>query len=147
MYYSITFTDSSGATKNTWADWHMIPSAPPIVEPPEPYTNYVEIPGRKAGPIDLSEILTGEPSYQRSEGEWEFVIFEPLYPRSVLYQMLKDFLHGKNMTIELEEDPQHYYHGRLSISAPNMGPSFNAFTIKYSIEPVRYLYDGTQEGF
>ena len=57
MYYSITFTDSSGVTKNTWADWHMIPSAPPIVEPPEPYTNYVEIPGRKAGPIDLSEII------------------------------------------------------------------------------------------
>ena len=48
MYYSLTFT-VNGVEKNTWSDWNMIPSTPPMIPAPEPNTNYVDIPGRSGG--------------------------------------------------------------------------------------------------
>lgn len=147
MYYSITFTNSSNVKRNTWEDWRLIPTSPPVIEPPEPFTNYVDIPGRSEGPIDMSEVLTNRPTYKNSEGSWDFIMDDDNYPRPVLYQMLKNFLHGRQMVIELEEDPLHYYIGRLTLSAPQIGKSNSGFSIQYSIRPVRYnVIDGTADG-
>lgn len=145
MYYAITFTNASNVSKNTWTNWRLIPTSPPMVEPPEPYTNYAEIPGRVEGPIDLSEALSNGPSFKNSEGSWEFV--EAGTPsRTTLYQELKTFLHGKQMKIIFEEDPTHYYIGRISVTAPKTGKGPNMFGFKYTIRPVRYLLNGTIDG-
>ena len=146
MYYSITFIDSSGKRRNTWDDWHLIPSAPPMIEPPEPYTNYAEVPGRTDGPIDLSEVLTGGPSFQNSEGSWEFVLMDGFYSRADLYHVLKAFLHGKQAKIILEEDSSHYYYGRITVGIPKTGKSNSVFTIGYNVRPVRYKLNGTRDG-
>ena len=147
MYYSITFTDSSGNMKNTWEDWRLIPTTPPTIETPEPYTNYVEVPGRTEGPIDLSEVLSNGPTFNNSEGSWDFIMDEDCYPRPVLYQVLKDFLHGRKMKIVLEEDPLHYFMGRITIQAPQTGKGNSGITFNYSVAPVRYNFSGTAEGF
>lgn len=147
MYYSITFTDQSEVSKNTWVDWHLIPSSPPMIEPPEPYTNYVDIPGRHEGPLDLSEALSNGPAYGNSEGGWEFVSAIDYENRMELYLELKKFLHGRQMTIRLEEDPLHYYIGRISVEKPRTGKGHNIYSLKYTIQPVRYYLDGTQENF
>lgn len=147
MYYSVTFKNSAGERKNTWTDWHLIPSSPPMIEPPEVYTNYVEIPGRTAGPIDLTEALTSGPTFKNSEGSWEFVSETDTDNRPALYQEFKQFLHGRSMRIELDEDPQHYYMGRIFVEKPRTGKGHNMYTFKYIIRPVRYFLDGTQEGF
>lgn len=139
MYYSVTFINSSGTQKNTWADWHLIPVSPPMFDPPEPYTNYVDIPGRTEGPIDLSEALTDGPSFHNSEGSWEFVQLEGYQSRTVLYDQLKAFLHGKQMKIILDEDPTHYRIGRVAVSMPRTGKGNNSFGISYNVRPVRYL--------
>ena len=146
MYYSITFINSSNQQRNTWDDWHLIPSTPPMIEAPEPYANYAEVPGRIEGPIDLSETLTGGPSYQNSEGSWEFYLEEGFYSRPELYQQLKSFLHGKQMKIILEEDSSHYYYGRITVSMPQTGKTNPVFTISYNVRPVRYKLDGTRDG-
>lgn len=138
MYYSVTFTDSSGLSRNTWTDWSLIPSSPPMINAPEPYTNYVDIPGRVAGPIDLSEVLTNSVSYQNSEGEWGFISNDYTENRMNKFLELKQFLHGKRMKIELEEDPDHYYLGRTFVSEVRTGNGPNAYTIKYIVSPVRY---------
>ena len=146
MYYSITFTNAFGEKRNTWADWRLVPSSPPIIEPPEPSTNFVEIPGRRLGPIDASDVLTGYISYQMSEGSWDFIADDEALPRPILFQELKRFLHGQRVRLELEEDPYHYYEGRLAVSAPKTGKGNNIYTISYNIFPVRYNMDGTMEG-
>ena len=146
MYYSITFKNRYDVRKNTWEDWHLIPSSPPMIEPPETYTNYVEIPGRMAGAIDLSTALTGSVSYLDSEGSWEFIMEEGFYSRAELYQILKTFLHGKNMKIYLEEDPTHYYYGRTSVEMPQTGQGPTVFTIGYHVRPVKYKLNGTVAG-
>lgn len=139
MYYSVTFINSSNVQRNTWTDWHLIPTSPPMIEPPEPYTNYVDIPGRTEGPIDLSEALTGGPSFNNSEGEWEFVHMEGYQTRPALYSELKSFLHNKQVKIILEEDPAHYYIGRTTVGMPQTGKGNNAFSIAYNVRPVKYL--------
>jgi len=147
MYFSVTFINSSGKRQNTWADWRMIPASPPMVEPPEPYTNYVEIPGRTEGPIDLSEAVAGRPTYKNSQGQWEFYVSDDSYPRMVLYDMLKKFLHGQKMKIQFEDDPGHTYEGRITVSAPNTGKENTSFTMRYTIAPFRYNSAGEKEGF
>lgn len=146
MYYSITFVNSSNVKKNTWEDWHLVPTSPPMIETPEPYTNFVEIPGRTEGPIDLSEALSNGPSYQNSDGAWDFILVDEGQPRIDLYQEIKNFLHGRRLKVILEEDYLHYYEGRFSTSMPKTGNGFTQFSIGYEIAPVRYRLDGTKEG-
>ena len=68
MYHSITFGD-----KNTWDDWHLIPSSRPLFNPPTPKTKYQDIPGAN-GKLDLSEALTGYPVYDNRIGSFEFYV-------------------------------------------------------------------------
>ena len=146
MYYSVTFTNSDGERRNTYADWHLIPSSPPMIEPPDAYTNYVDIPGRSLGPIDLSEVLSDGPTFNNSEGSWEFISEIDYDNRPELYAELRNFLHGRSMKIRLEEDPSHYYMGRIFVEKPRTGKGHNMYSLKYTISPVRYLLNGAQEG-
>lgn len=139
MYYSVTFINSDGVSKNTWTDWNLVPSSPPQFTPPEPYTNYVDIPGRVEGPIDLSEVLTGEVAYKNCEGEWSFVSADYTENRTAKYSELKNFLHGKQVMIITEEDPDHYRFGRMFVSSPpQTGKGPNVYSLKYIVEPLRY---------
>ena len=45
MYHSITFDNE----KNTWDDWHLIPSSRPLVAPPSIKSNYVDVAGVDGG--------------------------------------------------------------------------------------------------
>lgn len=134
-YFSITFGD-----KNTWADWHLIPATPPMVNPPNPVTKYVNIPGRKKGPLDMTEWF-GEPTYDSSSGSWDFIAENHDLNHAQLYEEIRRYLHNRSMFIQLEEDPLHYYKGRFSVSLPKTGKGPNTITINYVIEPVRYDID------
>lgn len=140
MYYSITFESvKTGRKKNTWEDWYLIPSSPPVVTPPEVYTNIVEIPGREKGPLDLSEVLSGKPTYLNSEGDWEFIYSKEYcekFTRVEIVNEVKSFLHGQRMKVTLEEDTTQYYTGRLSLSEVKVGASFSSLTIHYVLEPI-----------
>ena len=146
MYYSVTFENASGIKKNTWSDWQLIPTTPPILPPPEAEMNYVEIPGRKAGPIDLSTAISGDLSYNNLEGDWAFIATDQSLPRVQLFEELKRFLHGQQMKVTLEEDPLHYHFGRIFLSAPQSGRGPNAYSMHYILGPLRYLQDGTEDG-
>lgn len=144
MYFSITFINGDGVKRNTWADWGLIPTTPPIIEPPSPFSNYVSIPG--GIPIDVTDCISNAPSFENSEGSWNFVFDGTACQRIQLFQELKSFLHGKKLRVELEEDPLHYYVGRFSVKAPQTGNVVTTFSIDYTISPVRYKYDDTQDG-
>ena len=68
MYHSITYGE-----KNTWDDWHLLPSTRPLFNPPPTKTKQVDIPGAN-GAIDLSESLTGYPVYENRTGSTEFYV-------------------------------------------------------------------------
>lgn len=140
MYYSLTF----GGAKNTWTDWKLIPSTPPMVPPPEPVTNLVDIPGRRLGPIDLSLFPFNRLSYQRITGTWDFLRdTENINTRKTMYEAIRAYLHGKYTTVSLEEDPTHYFRGRFLVSAPKNSIGPTSISISYDLEPMRFNQNGT----
>lgn len=141
--YSLTFRGANGNTKNTWTDWSLIPESPPVVSPPQPVTNLVDIPGRKLGPIDLSTAVFGKIVYQRVTGTWNFLC-EPVNAntRKNMYETVRKWLHGRLTTVVLAEDPNHCYKGRFTVSAPTSNVYPIRIAIGYDLEPVRYALDG-----
>ena len=140
MYYSLTF----GEDKNTWTDWGLIPESPPMVAPPAPKTNLVDIPGRVRGALDLSMQPFGRLIYQRVSGTWSFLReIDNRMTRLDIGNAVRKYLHGRQTTVRMEEDPGHYYKGRFTVGAPSSGQGPMRITIGYDLEPVRYNMDGT----
>lgn len=57
----------------SWGDLALVPTVRPAIAPPEIKTNFVEIPGGN-GSLDLTEALTGEPTFSDRIGSIEFIV-------------------------------------------------------------------------
>jgi len=144
MYHSITFGD-----KNTWTDWHLVPTSRPLFNPPSVKTKTLDIPGGD-GVIDLTESLTGYPVYENREGSLEFVVLndfchlvkthEEWYE---VYSNIMDYLHGQKVQAILEDDKEYYYDGRFSINSWKSDKDYSKIVIDYSVEPYKRLVNAT----
>lgn len=131
MYHSITFGD-----KNTWDDWHLIPASRPFIAPPTPKTNVVEVPGMN-GTVDLTETLTGSPTYDNRSGSFQFIVVNDYWDWTVAYSTIMAYLHGQKMRIVLEDDPGFYYEGRFSVNQWASGKTNSSITINYDVYPYK----------
>ncbi|MCD8119765.1 MAG: hypothetical protein LUE29_09870 [Lachnospiraceae bacterium] len=147
MYHSITFGD-----KNTWDDWHIVPTSRPFFSPPELKKKTLDIPGAD-GVIDLTEALTGYPVYENRTGSIEFVVMndycQPIDSADEwqeIYSDIMDYLHGQKMIAVLEDDPTYYYEGRFTVSQWQSGSYYSVITIDYDVNPYKWsLYDSFGE--
>ena len=136
--YSVEFI-IDGVSKHTWSDWQMVPDTPPMISFPEPNLNYVEIPGRSGGPLDLTGQPFGKMTYKRITGSWSFLRDpDDSTTRLTLYNELCVFLHGKKGAVILDEQPNYYYTGRFAVGVPSTGTGPIKFTISYDLVPKRY---------
>lgn len=152
--HSITFGDGTwyppGSPKqfqfrgtNTWDDWHLIPVTRPVVAPAGIATSYVDIPGRKDGPIDMSEYLTGEQRYTNRNGTFSFYVDNDYDHYLSVLHIITNFLHGKRMKMCLEDDPAYYYEGRFGVSSYKSDSAYSVIDINYSLGPYKYrVYTG-----
>lgn len=133
MYHSVTI-----GTKNTWADWRLIPSSPPVVQPPPIRKNLVELPGGN-GSIDLTQFIGNQVHYGVIEGSWDFVITDQVSrTRQQWVDEITSYLHGKRFErIVLEDDPDNYYSGRFEVSS-KVGKDYSSVTLTYSFDPFRH---------
>lgn len=131
MYHSITFGD-----KNTWDDWHLIPSKRPSFNPPTVKSQYVDIPGGN-GVLDLTESLTGYPLYNTRTGSWEFYVENRFKPWDELYSEISNYLHGQKLRAILEDDPDFYYEGRFTVDEWNSDSWWSKITISYDVYPYK----------
>jgi len=145
VYHSITI-----GTKNTWTDWHLIPTVRPFVTLPTVNEKVVEIPGRN-GVIDLTTFLTNSPTYGNRKGSWEFYIANPYFlysdkrfianatnwsDWSTAYRTIASYCNGKQRSVVLEDDPGYSYYGRLRVSfTPDA--SYSKIVINYDLEPYK----------
>jgi hypothetical protein len=145
MAYSITFGEA-GNTRNTWSDWNLIPQSPPVILLPKPKTEYVEIPGRVTGPLDMSSVPFGHLTYDRIGGNFVFAMRDDYWytpnPKDV-NDAVRSFLHGKVTKMVLEDDPNHYFYGRFSVTQSLRIQTPFTIQIDYDLEPVRYNANGT----
>lgn len=138
MYHSIIF-----GTKDTWADWYLIPSSRPVIDPPEPKTKFVDIPGADWH-IDLTTSLTGDVAYGPRTGSIDFIVdngFLSDYDHTKwasVYSEIMNYLHGKYMKAILEDDPSYYYEGRFSVNSWKSEEKNSTVTIDYTVSPYKY---------
>lgn len=138
MYHSVTFGE-----KNSWTDWHLAASSRPVINPPKVKTNYVEIPGAD-GSIDLTDSLAGRPAFSDREGSIDFVVLNDFnvdnydYNWIDVYTSIMEYLHGKRMTMVLEDDPLYYYEGRFAVNSWKSDQNNSTITIDYHLSPYKY---------
>ena len=160
MYYSLTFvherpkqplffgfdnrtyhaTDRTGvAPKNTWWDWHLVPTERPSIAPPELKTKNVDIPGMN-GDLDFTESLTGYPVYENRKGSIEFLVITGYEHWHEIYQSMCSYLHGRKLYFAMEDDPAYYYCGYITVDQYQSNKDNSKITINYDLEPCKYEY-------
>lgn len=132
MYHSITFNDE----RNTWDDWHLIPSSRPVFLPPPVRTKYLTIPGSNEV-VDLTEVLTGRPMYDPREGSIEFIVDNGHDEWVDIYSSVLNYLHGQKLKAILEDDPAYYYEGRFSVNTWKSDSYYSKITIDYYVHPYK----------
>jgi hypothetical protein len=131
MYHSVTFGD-----KNTWDDWHLIPTSQPVILPPAVKSKYVDIPGAD-GEIDLSTLLSGRPVFSNRTGSLEFIVDNDHESWEVAYSNIANYLHGKRMRVILEDDPVFFYEGRIAVNEWRSNRNFATITLDYVFDPFK----------
>lgn len=132
MYHSIMF-----GIKDSWVDWHLIPSSRPVFNPPTPKTKFIDIPGGD-GQLDLTTSLTGDTVYQNRTGSFEFIVDNGHQEWFTLYSDIMDYLHGKLQRATLEDEPTFYYEGRFSVNKWKSDPHNSKIVIDYNVSPYKY---------
>lgn len=128
------------------ADWHRS-SAYGIVginwrfPAPAVKTNVVNIPGAN-GVLDLSEVLTGRPTFENTEGELSFFIPDP---SATDVSALQNMIHGQRVRLRYDGDTSHYREGRLTITEDSRADVLRRITCKVDAAPFRYsISESTQ---
>lgn len=101
---------------------------------------FVDVPGRKAGPLDLSTALTdGEPTYGSRTFKATLESSEGTYlERAERIDTMINWLDGWRLQIVLPDDPDHYIIGRVSVEKEYNDMAHCAVTVTAICEPWRY---------
>lgn len=128
---------------NTWTDWGLILTAKSDILPPEVKTNYVDLEGM-SGSLDLSEALSGEPTYKDRSFTFSFSACEGSFDdRRALIHTITATLHGRKMKIMEPDDPYHYFYGRVVVKSVSHTTPLSEITLECTCEPWRYELDDT----
>jgi len=131
VYHSITI-----GTKNSWTDWHLIPTSRPIVSLPPINEKQVSIPGRN-GVLDLTEYLTGSPTYSNRKGTWEFyIVLDSWQSWELALYKISAYCHGKSRNVVLEDEPGYQYTGKLKV-AWRPQKDYSVVVIEYDLDPFK----------
>lgn len=128
--------DTFDVIANTWTDWHLIPSSRPSVVPPTIVTKYVEIPGSD-GVLDLSNFLTGRPTYGQRQGSFSFIVDNDHEQWEKLRSKITNALHGKKLNMRLEDDPNYFYTGRFTVGNWETGSDHSTVSLSYQLDPYK----------
>lgn len=135
---------------STYDDWGLIPSSKPFIKLPEYKPNFVDILG-KNGTIDATEIL-GSVMYTDRQDSIEFYVREYPIVNGVrltfekLKRMISNYLHGKDLCVYLESDPEVFYAGRWNIEDMHTEENWSVLTVHYTLETFGYYFTVPQSG-
>ena len=132
--------------KHSYHDMKLILTAYPEISPPKEKTKLVEVPGLD-GALDLSRVHTGYMQYHRRSMWLEFAILAPRARWPQIHSDIMDALHGEEMTIILDDDPEYGYTGRLSVDAFDPQKVTSGVTITADIEPYKKRLKNTAKSY
>ena len=131
--YGVTFNGH-----HSYTYYHLLPTSAPVIAPPVVKTFYVDVPGAD-GSLDLTEVLTGYPTYGDRQGSFEFLINAPRSQWYTIYNKIVNDLNGKQTDVILDEDFEYYYKGRLTVAAPQFSKHKGVIKITGVFDSDKYV--------
>lgn len=136
LYHSVTFDG-----KNSWDDWHLIPTSRPVIAQPERFTNYIEVPG-VGGRLDASDLLSGHPIYSDRTGSLEFAVMHDYWSSWERTRTeISNHLSGRIIKVILEDDASYYYQGRCVLNEYLSEKDYSKVVIDYVFDPFKREVD------
>ena len=111
------------------------------VEAPTPKTLSVEIEGAD-GELDLTEYF-GQVNYKNRKLTFEFSYVGQPSNFMTVFSNIQNQLHGKKMHVILDDDPNYYYNGRITVSEWKANKSIGSITVEIDAEPYKYKLNQT----
>lgn len=131
MYHSVTIGD-----KNTWDDWHLIPSTRPTINPPKRVDKVVTIPGSSI-PLDMSNYNAGHPVYSNRTGNLVFEVVNDYRDWTEAFTDLGNYLQDRYDRMVLEDDPKYYFYGKFLLESWTPNKNWSEVSIAYDLYPFR----------
>lgn len=123
--------------KHSFRDWGLHLASRPVISPPVPKLNLIEIPGTDER-IDLTEAVSGEVNYESRELTFEFEVIQRKGSWPSIQSEIMNYLHGKKMKIILDEDTEWFWEGRLYVDDWSSHVADSIITIKANVEPYKW---------
>lgn len=120
---------------HSYYEWGLILSEKEIGSP-EPKVNQIEIEGSD-GVLDLTDFFGGV-KYKNRSLSFTFSKMG-IVPDGflALYSLVQDLLHGKKMQVILDDDPNHFYYGRVTINEWKSNKNIGEIVIEVDAEPFK----------
>lgn len=134
-------------TLDVFEEWQLVSETRPVINPPGLKTIYEDIPGADGG-IDYTDTLTGYPLFNTISGNFVFYVLNDYdqYEWNSVYSAIKRRLHGQRKRVFLEDDPEHYWTGRITVEGwSSSDKHYSKVTIGYHLDPYRYCLTRADE--
>ena len=128
----ITFGD-----KHTFDDWGLCLVEDPFVDAADPNLNLLEIDGGN-GYINLTEVMTGEPTYQSRKKTWKFKTDARRDDWTDIMRDIAKSVHGQYLQIRLDEQPGGYYEGVCYVDSHSVKDKVLYINISATLQPFWY---------
>ena len=122
--------------KHTYRDWGLITKSRPDISPPQPKLKLIEVPGSDTV-IDLTESLTGKVHYEMRTIKFSFTVTDERDRWPFRYQEILNYMHGKSIRIIMDDDPNYYYIGRMTVGSLEPQKKIATLTMDAQVEPYK----------
>lgn len=120
---------------HSWRDFSLI-LGEKTIEAATPKKMEVEIPGAD-GTLDITEYF-GDINYNNRKLSFMFSTIVPQTEFLKLFSQIQNAIHGKKIRVILDDDPDFYYIGRVTVSAWKANKNVGEITIDCECEPYKY---------
>lgn len=132
----------TGESRHSYRDFGLFPLEVNMPDPPGVQTNFIDVPGMD-GTLDATESLDGTVHYEDRDYSQKYLDITGRTGMHSRYSALQNFLHGKQMQMVLDDDPNWYYIGRYEVGDPSPKDYRNTVNIKATLRPFKYSLNST----
>lgn len=130
MLNGITFGDY-----HSYRDFNLILSSKTIGSP-KAKIETVDVPASD-GVLDYTEYF-GDVHYENRKLSFDFSTIIPPPEFLTLFSTVQNALHGRKVVVRLDEDPDFYYVGRITVNEWKSNKRIGKLTIDVDVEPWKY---------
>lgn len=113
--------------------------------PPKVQTHYIKVPFRNTL-LDATEMF-GKVAYDERTPQYTFVVIKPKTGWDALLRKISNAIHGKELRIVYDRDPQFFLKGRAQINNFRSDKSEGKIVIDAVCDPFKYKIVETKETF